>query len=141
MRNFIVILSVILLSSCKTEVKKEKVIITKGKSPEPSEMAILMKQMLQLNVENKKKILEGKSPKGFPEVFLKIHSATLTTPSDRKPEFKMYSDFYLKNLREVFEAPRDSLKMKHNNTINSCIACHQATCPGPISRIKKLLIN
>lgn len=141
MKNFIVVLSVILLSSCNTQLKKEKVIITKGKSPEPSEMATLMKQMLQLNAENKKKILEGKLPQGFPEGFLKIHTATLTTPSDKKPEFKVYSDFYLKNLREVFEAPRDSLKMKHNNTVNSCIACHQTTCPGPISRIKKLLIN
>lgn len=141
MRKIIFIIAVISIVSCSSEKKKETVIITKGKVVKQSEMAALMLQMYEKNAENKKLILAGKEPKDFPEEFLKIHSATLTDPSDRKPEFKTYSNFYLDNLRKVFETSKDSLKERHNNVVNSCITCHQTTCIGPIPKIKKLLIN
>ncbi len=141
MKRIIFLLVIMLVASCKTEEKKEKVIITKGKTAKQSEMAALMLQMYDKNAENKKLILEGKTPENFPEEFLKIHSATLTNPSDKRPEFKAFSNFYIENLRKVFEPSADSLKQRHNNVINSCITCHETTCVGPIPKIKKLLIR
>ena len=141
MKRIIFIIAVLCIVSCKSEKKNETVIITKGKIQKQSEMAALMLLMYERNAENKKLILEGKTPKDFPKEFLKIHSATLTNPSDRKPEFETYSNFYLENLRKVFEPSQGSLKTKHNNVINSCITCHQTTCVGPIPKIKKLLIK
>jgi len=141
MRKFIFILAVLCVVSCNSDKKKQLVIITKGKVKKQSEMAALMLLMYQKNAENKKLILEGKIPRDFPEEFLKIHTAILTDPTDRKPEFKAYSDFYIENLRKVFVGVNDSLKEKHNDVVNSCIACHKTTCIGPIPKIKKLLIR
>lgn len=141
MRKFIFILAVLCVVSCNSDKKNQLVIITKGKVKKQSEMAALMLLMYQKNAENKKLILEGKIPREFPEEFLNIHTATLTNPEDRKPEFKAYSDFYIENLRKVFVGVDDSLKEKHNNVVNSCITCHKTTCIGPIPRIKKLLIS
>lgn len=104
-------------------------------------MAALMLLMYETNAQNKQLILEGKQPKKFPEEFLKIHTAQLTDLTDRTADFKTFSDFYLSNLQEVFDSPSDSLIIKHNATVTSCIACHQTTCIGPIPKIKKLLIQ
>ena len=130
MKDIVFIALALLMFSCASEVKKENIVITKGKAPEKSEMAALMLLMYDLN-----------AAKEFPKEFLKIHTAELTDPSDRKPEFKAYSNHYLENLRKIFEPNQDSLKSKYNNIINSCIACHQTTCIGPIPKIKKLLIQ
>lgn len=140
MKNiFFVFVLIISFSSCKTDDKKETV--KELNIPERSEMAILMNKMFDENKIIKQKILNGETPRGFPEDYLKIHKATLTDPSDRTPAFKVFSDLYINNLKEVFETDDDSYKNKFNATINSCIACHQTTCLGPIPRIKKLLIK
>lgn len=104
-------------------------------------MAALMLMMYETNAQNKQLILEGNQPKEFPKEFLKIHTAKLTDSTDRTADFKTFSDFYLKNMKQVFEASSESLITKHNTTINSCIACHQITCIGLIPKIKKLLIE
>jgi len=138
-RLFFVFVLLISFSSCKTDDKKEapKELIMR----EQSEMAVLMNKMFDENEKIKREILNGEIPQGFPDHYLKIHSATLTDPTDRTPQFKVFSDVYLKNLKDVFETNEESLKNKFNATINSCIACHQTTCLGPIPRIKKLLIK
>ena len=121
--------------------QEKKATITESKVYKPSEMAVLMLKMYDANLENKKLILEGKEPTDFSKEFLEIHTATLTDPSDRDIAFKGYSDFYLQKYEQVYKTTKDSLKLKHNNTINSCISCHQTTCIGPIPKIKKLLIQ
>lgn len=137
-----VILSCFFISCNPVEKKQENIIIKKGDAfYKQSEMAALMLLMYEKNAENKKIILEGKQPKEFPKEFLKIHTAKLTDSTDRKIEFKAYSDFYIENLKKVFEPSKESLKTKHNNVINSCVTCHQTTCIGPIQKIKKLLIR
>jgi len=143
MKKFIFFIGVLCVVSCNSDKKNEPITstITKGKVQKQSEMAALMLLMYQRNAENKKLILDGNIPTEFPEEFLKIHTATLTDPTDRKPEFKAYSDFYIENLRKVFGSAKDSLIEKHNNVVNSCITCHKTTCIGPIPKIKKLLIN
>lgn len=139
MKNVFLILLLLIVFGCSSKKEKE-VIITKGKVNKQSEMAALMLQMYALNLENKKLILEGKTPVAFPEEFLNIHTAKLTDATARNTSFKGYSDMYIKTFDEVFTTT-DSLLAKHNNTINSCIACHQTTCIGPIPKIKKLLIR
>ncbi len=133
-------LLLLLALSCSQK-KEGKIVITENKEYKQSEMAALMLTMYEANLENKKLILEGKSPEKFNQEFLNIHTAKLTDSTDRNAAFKGFSDFYLKNYKMVFEAPKDSLKFSHNNTINSCIACHKTTCIGPIPKIKKLLIK
>lgn len=106
-----------------------------------SEMAALMLKMYEVNLENKTLILQGKLPTNNPKEFLNIHTAKLTDSSDRNASFKVFSKYYLNNFNQVYKTTKDSLKAKHNNTINSCITCHKTTCIGPIPKIKKLLIQ
>lgn len=139
MKNILLITLLFFVFSCTTK-KEEKVVITKGKVYEQSEMAALMLKMYAVNLENKQLILDGKEPQDFPEEFLNIHTANLTDESNRNAAFKGYSDFYLQTYQQVYNTSKDSLKIRHNNAINSCIACHTTTCVGPIPKIKKLLI-
>lgn len=139
MKNIFLILLLLFVFGCSSKKEKE-VIITKGEVSKQSEMAALMLQMYALNLENKKLILEGKTPNDFPEEFLNIHTAELTDPTARSAFFKGASDVYIKTFDQVFTTT-DSLLAKHNNTINSCIACHQTACVGPLPKIKKLLIK
>jgi hypothetical protein len=135
-KSFILLLVSIILFSCKKEEKPAVPVMQ-----EQSEMSALMLQMFDKNAEIKQKILKGEDLSDFPEEFLKIHTAILTDPSDRTPQFNAFSELYLDNQRVVFESPKDSAKAIYNNSINSCIACHQVACPGPIPRIRKLLIK
>lgn len=106
-----------------------------------SEMSALMLQMFEENAALKQKILNGEDISEFSKDYEKIHTAVLTDPNDRTPQFNAFSDIYLSNQKIIFETDQDSLKDKFNQTVNSCIACHQVSCPGPIPRIKKLYIK
>ena len=140
MKNLLQIILLLFIFGCSQK-KEEKVIITKSKVYKQSEMAALMLKMYAVNLENKKLILNGKSPIDFPKEFLNIHTAKLTDSTDRDASFKVFSNFYLRSFKQVFKTSKDSLRIKHNNAVNSCIACHETTCIGPIPRIKKLLIH
>lgn len=140
MRKILFVVSLFFVFGCVSK-KEEKADAPKYKMYKQSEMAALMLQMYEKSADNKRLVLEGKTPEDFPEEFLKIHTAQLTDPSDRTPNFKTFSDFYLTSFQKVFETSKDSLVASHNNAINSCIACHKTTCVGPIPKIKKLLIQ
>lgn len=126
--------------SCSKK-KQEKKHQQNEKIVKQSEMAALMLAMYSLNLENKSLILAGKNPQKLPKEFYKIHSAKLTDSTDRNASFEAYSEFYLDTYQQLMTSSKDSLISNHNKTINSCIACHQTTCIGPIPRIKKLLIS
>lgn len=125
--------------SC-SEKKQENQHQQNEKIVKQSEMAALMLEMYDLNLKNKVLILDGKKPQKLPKVFYKIHSAKLTDSTDRNASFEAYSEFYLDTYQQLMTSSKDSLILNHNKTINSCIACHQTTCIGPIPKIKKLLI-
>ena len=132
MKNTLLIFILFAVFSCKKNESKEIVII-ENKVVKQSEMAALMLKMYDKSLENKKLVIEGETPVNFPEEFLNIHTAQLTDPSDRTKNFKTF--------KEIYNTSKDSLIVNHNNAINSCIACHETTCVGPIPRIKKLLIK
>lgn len=139
MKSSLYTLLLVFLFACSSK-KEAEVNTEKSNLYKQSEMAALMLQMYDANLENKQLILEGKTPVKFSKEFANIHTATLTDPTDRDASFEAFSDFYLDSYQQVFKSAKDSLVLKHNNTINSCIACHKTTCIGPIPRIKKLLI-
>jgi hypothetical protein len=140
MKKLLFAVSVLFVFGCESK-KEDKVETLEYKMYKQSEMAALMLQMYSKSADNKRLVLEGKTPKDFPEDFFKIHTAQLTDPSDRTTSFKTFSDLYLTSYQQVFKTPKDSLVAKHNSAINSCIACHKTTCIGPIPKIKKLLIQ
>ncbi|WP_339659280.1 hypothetical protein [uncultured Polaribacter sp.] len=139
MKHFLQVIVVFLVIGCNQK-KELNIVITEGTTAKQSEMAALMLQMYQVNLENKGLILEGKTPNDFPKEFLNIHTAQLTDPSVRTPNFEVFSEMYINTFQQEAATDKVLVKEKHNATINSCIACHNTTCIGPIPKIKKLLI-
>jgi hypothetical protein len=139
MKSSFYILLLVFIVACSSK-KEAEVNAKKSNLFKQSEMAALMLHMYDANLENKQLILEGKTPVKFSKEFAKIHTATLTDPTDKDASFQVFSEFYLDSYQQVYRSSKDSLILKHNNSINSCIACHKTTCIGPIPKIKKLLI-
>lgn len=108
---------------------------------EVSEMAKLMNEMYAYSESIKQQIIDGSFDNSFPEKFTNIHSAILTSPSDRDSNFESFTKLFLEAQKVVFESQSEDLIANFNNAINACISCHQVKCIGPIPRIKKLLIK
>lgn len=138
---FVVLL--FLLSSCgnnpKEEKREEKETLVMY---EFSEMALLMEKMFVENEQLKKKIESGEDVGDFNREYLKIHTAVLTDPNDRNETFDSFSTAFIINQEGVFSASNTlEAKGNFNKMVQTCIACHETTCTGPIPRIKKLLIK
>lgn len=140
MKKYALLLCVfVLVFSCKEKVPNQKrtdeLIMYQS-----SEMAQLMNAMYKKNEQIKKQILAGENIADFPKEYLKIHTASLTNAADRNPVFESFSKAYINNMKQVFVVDKQGRSEQFNAAINSCIACHQNSCTGPIPRIKKLLI-
>lgn len=139
------ILCVLLISfliACNSEVKK----VEEKSAPEEelvmykaSEMALLMNSFYEHNLKLKEQIESGELELSYPEKFETIHSAVLTTPSDKDEVFNNFAHLFLNKQREIYTS--EHKKDAFNNMVNTCIACHTVKCTGPIPRIKKLLIK
>ncbi|HLT52293.1 MAG TPA: hypothetical protein VKZ97_00270 [Flavobacteriaceae bacterium] len=108
----------------------------------PSEMALLMNQMYEYNLNLKHAILNGETPTEFPLDFLKIHSAEMTKSFERDETFKSFAKLFIETNKQVYNTDSEMpIEERFNNVVNLCISCHQTSCTGPIPRIKKLLIQ
>jgi len=129
----------LILVSCDSNKNKVKV------EQEPlmyksSEMALLMRKMYEVNKVVRIQIISKDSLLSFPEEFSNIHTAILTDPADRNNEFDSISKQFLLQQKAAFTSNSDSARTHFNNSINSCISCHETRCVGPLPIIKKLII-
>ncbi len=108
---------------------------------QPSEMTKLMREMYLFQEKSKKQIENGELPLDFPEKFKKIHTAELSDQFEHDKSFQNFTNLYFKNIDRLNNSTKENAKKDFNIAIQSCIACHQTTCTGPIPRIKKLLIK
>ncbi len=140
MKKTILILSLIFaFISCekpKGKEQKEEMIMYV-----PSEMTVLMREMFEFKEKSKQQIENGELPLNFPEKFKKIHSAELSDQFERDASFKGYTNLYFQDIERLDNSTIETAKKNFNLAINTCIACHNTTCHGPITRIKKLLIK
>jgi len=141
---FLFLFTIVLLSSCdkkkeivtKTASKKEKLIMYK-----PSEMTKLMREMYTFQENSKKMIEKGELPLDFPEKFRKIHTAKLSNDFTHDASFKGFTNLYYQKIDALGKSTNSNVKENFNSAIQTCVACHETTCTGPIPRIKKLLID
>lgn len=146
MRIIATLLMVFLFASCNTSEENEETNKNSEKFVfelyEPSEMSLLMNSMYDVNEKIKNEIVSGITPDSFPEDFLHIFTAELSSNKNRNEIFEAYSKVFIDNEKEIFDLSGELLiKQRYNNAINTCISCHSTECVGPIPRIKKLLIN
>ena len=119
----------------KEQVYKEPVMY------QPTEMALLMRKMYEVNKAVKTQILNKDSLLTFPVEFSRIHTAVLTNPSERDNEFDSLAKVFIDHQKATFSSNSDSLVFYFNKSVNTCITCHETRCVGPIPKIKKLLIH
>ncbi|MFK5891009.1 MAG: hypothetical protein QM486_09795 [Flavobacteriaceae bacterium] len=139
MRKILVFISLLVaFQSCnlkKDNKKKQEPIMYK-----PSEMALLMRGMYEFNNVLKMQIINKDSLLPFPEEFVNIHSAVLTDKFERNDEFDSLSKKYLIYQKAIYTSRSDSTAYFFNQSIQTCVTCHEPRCTGPIPKIKKLLI-
>lgn len=139
-RNIAVFITCLLFASCNIDGQKEKV----SEDPlmyHPSEMALLMRKMYEVNNVVKKQIIYKDSILPFPEEFSNIHTAVLTDPTERNSEFDSLANLYLKYQKDLLNTGNDSMVYFFNKSVKTCITCHETRCVGPLPKIKKLLIR
>ena len=108
---------------------------------EPSEMALLMRQMYEVNKVTKNQLVNGKLLMAFPKDFMSIHSAVLTDPSERDAEFDSLAKVFIVHQQAAFSLQdNDSAVYHFNESVAACVTCHESRCTGPIPKIKKLQI-
>jgi cytochrome c556 len=139
---FILIMSFFFVS-CNNEKKEEPKKIKKEKliMYQPSEMTKLMREMYLFHEKSKAQIEKGELPLDFPEKFKKIHTAKLSDQFEHDTSFQNFTRLFFKSIEQLNNSTKQNAKQNFNTTIQSCIACHQTTCTGPIKRIKKLVIK
>ncbi|MCK0131993.1 hypothetical protein MWU59_10830 [Flavobacteriaceae bacterium F08102] len=121
--------------------KEKKRDLPAPKMYEPSEMALLMRQMHALNEQAKAQIVAGKEVGLYPKELANLHSAAMTDPSERDAEFDSLAVRFLYYQKKAFGPHTEETKVNYNKSIATCIACHQTRCVGPIPKIKKLFID
>lgn len=131
----IVILSVIV--GCSNDDKAKKSLNPNG----DSELAMLMRAMLDSSANIKALISKGKMPENFPEEFLKIHTAKPTDPKVRTPEYEAFATSFVEGLDQLYKSPPEDFQVNYNSLVQRCANCHKAICPGPLKAINKLWIT
>lgn len=126
--KYFLIVTVLLfaVSSCK---QKPKVSQFPNKQ---SEMAMAMRDMVDKLKAAKSAIEAGEIPQLSIEDFKGKH---FTDSSFEKPGFDPMADGLLQLARDFDASPSVE---NYERVVNSCKACHQMMCPGPLEMIKTL---
>lgn len=139
MKNYVIsVVCLLVLFSCQKEKKVEKEPFEMYKA---SELTIMMEQMYVHHNSLKEQILDGSSLSEMPYDLQQLHTAEMTDRFERDDNFDKYAEVFKNYQKELYTTQPDSLKLVYNNTINTCVSCHETSCTGPIPRIKKLLIE
>ena len=105
-----------------------------------SDLSLLMREMLDHAQSARKLALENKVDTTIPASFIKIHTATATDFETKNSYYDTFADLYLNAVKSYGKASNTEAISNYNNLVNTCLACHSTHCPGPVPRIKKLLI-
>lgn len=104
-------------------------------------LAILMREMY-VDMEGIKTAVVEKEKIGQ---YLDRHRAMLTAeatdPKVRDSSFYAMANAYLLHLERMEQSSEEELLNNFQALQQSCVACHQQKCPGPIKKINKLKVN
>jgi hypothetical protein len=135
---FILIIPIVLaflFGSCSTE---------NSNSLNPNgdtELALLMRAMYDEGMELKEDLTQGKTL-DLHLKHAKILTAEATEPKKAaSPEFKSFAEYYLLAVEQLKDKNNPNHEEAYDMMINACMKCHEAMCPGPIVKIKKMVRN
>jgi hypothetical protein len=106
-----------------------------------SELSLLMRKMESHAVAARKSVVKKKNPAPFPKEFSKIYTATPTDSTTKHASYNPFADLYMSSLDNLQASATNNLEENYNNLVNACLSCHSQHCPGPVRRIRQLLIE
>ncbi len=103
-----------------------------------SELALLMRAMYDDGQRMKVAIKNGEPFQ--PKVdFEKILTASATEPEKAaSAEYHAFAQTYIQTMKAMQDAEPAKAIALYDTMVANCMTCHQALCPGPTVRIKKL---
>ncbi|PIY11016.1 MAG: hypothetical protein COZ18_04870 [Flexibacter sp. CG_4_10_14_3_um_filter_32_15] len=165
MKKIVFLLSSFFLFSCNLSETNKKVTVDKDKgvikneenknlindprSPNPSsELAVLMRDMWEY-ADTLKTAIADKNTNSLPEyrpAFSTIFRATPTDEHTKSPVFDAMAKIMLQKLENVYQNAAENKEQSvqvegFNLFVKSCLQCHEQQCPGPVSKISKLMIK
>lgn len=105
-----------------------------------SELAIMMRNMALLSEANAAALREGKELVAYDGSFSGMFQAERSMKID-DVLFEGMGKSYLATLEQLYKAPVEERVALHNNLIQTCQACHEQSCRGPLKRIDKMLVK
>jgi len=132
-----------LIFSCQQEpIAPKKKQGWKPELDQPSELALIMRDMNTEALKRKAKLEHGELDPTLSETLFDMLTAHPTKPHMKGEGFEPYAKSFIGIYNQIQSAEDVSTQIKaHNNMVNACIACHTQFCDGPISRIEKLYIK
>jgi hypothetical protein len=141
----------------KVTIDKEKVKIEEDKrnlnliddprSPNPSsQLAVLMRNMWEY-ADTLKTAISINNTSSLPEyrpAFSTILTAIPTDEHTKSPAFDAMAKIMLQKLENVYQNQNKQQSVQvegFNLLVKSCLQCHEQQCPGPVSKISKLMIK
>lgn len=105
-----------------------------------SELAVLMRQLYEDGVRVKEQVKKGE-PVSIQVDFEQIMTAKSTDPEKMQgPDFPHFATSYVEAMKALRDAPPAEAQDKYSAMVATCMNCHKNSCPGPIVRIKKLML-
>ena len=104
-----------------------------------SELAVLMNDLYKEAETARQKIALGHTPEWSVDAE-KILTAAATEPEKAaSPEYKAFAISYIETVRMLKNASPAEAPEHFKMMATACMNCHNAICPGPTKRIRKLL--
>lgn len=105
-----------------------------------SELALLMNQMYSDLYGIKKNITKGKRIK-YKGDYSKLLTATPTDETMKNDVFEPFANALLHNVDALNMATIANQRSAYETVVQTCISCHNQSCPGPLMRIENLVIK
>ena len=132
----IILFSILLLVACNSNSTKENKVFNPNGD---SELALLMREMFDSSMEAKEK-LEANEAIDMLKSFDHMKVVEATEPEKANSDlYKVMADAYLASVDAMNKAPKSH--QKFNQMVDNCMGCHQAMCPGPMVKIKRLYLE
>ncbi|UJP63551.1 hypothetical protein [Mongoliitalea daihaiensis] len=126
----------IILLGCSQK-GEQKVLSTKYPN-EDAPLALLMRSMFEDMEEIKHAVEKGEAIKGYVAQHQELLTARPTNPAVKTATFELMGKAYLESLKYMENSSQEELISNYKMLVETCLACHQQYCPGPIKRINLL---
>ncbi len=102
-----------------------------------TELAALMREMLEAMKERRSQIIEKKPVQALKN-YERMKCAWPTDMNNRSAQFDALADFTIQAIDHFNDKPSED---SYNTVVASCITCHQQRCPGPMAAIRPLVLD